>query len=87
MKWVENMKISGDLRYRYEGIDSQSSGKWGPSINRNRIRARIGLYDKINDEVDLGFRLAGGSADPVSTNQTEEDAFSKKSDMDRPGVL
>ena len=79
MKWAENMKISGDLRYRYEGIDSQSSGKWGPSINRNRLRARIGLYDKINDEVDLGFRLAGGSADPVSTNQTEEDAFSKKS--------
>jgi hypothetical protein len=79
MKWVENMKISGDLRYRYEGIDSQSNGKQGASINRNRLRARIGLYDKINDEVDLGFRLAGGSADPVSTNQTEEDAFSKKS--------
>ncbi|MGA2171800.1 MAG: putative porin [Sedimentisphaerales bacterium] len=79
MKWVENMKISGDLRYRYEGIDSQSKGKWTDSINRNRLRVRIGLYDKINDEVDLGFRLAGGSADPVSTNQTEEDAFSKKS--------
>jgi hypothetical protein len=80
MKWAENMKISGDLRYRYEGIDSQSSGKWGPSINRNRLRARIGLYDKINDEVDIGFRLAtGSSSDPVSTNQTEQDAFSKKS--------
>ncbi|MGD0077001.1 MAG: putative porin [Sedimentisphaerales bacterium] len=80
LKWVENMKISGDLRYRYEGIDSQSKGKWTDSINRNRLRARIGLYDKINDEVDLGFRLATGSSnDPVSTNQTEQDAFSKKS--------
>jgi hypothetical protein len=79
MKWAENMKISGDLRYRYEGIDSQTGGKWGPSINRNRLRARIGLYDKINDEVDVGFRIASGSADPVSTNQTEQDAFSKKS--------
>ena len=79
MKWAENMKISGDLRYRYEGIDSQSNGKWGPSINRNRIRARIGLYDKINEDVDLGFRLASGSsADPVSTNQTVEDSFDKK---------
>jgi hypothetical protein len=79
LKWVENMKISGDLRYRYEGIDSQSNGKWGPSVNRNRIRARIGLYDKINDDIDLGFRLAtGSSSDPVSTNQTEQDAFSKK---------
>ena len=80
IKWVENMKISGDLRYRYEGIDSQSNDKWGPSINRNRLRARIGLYDKINDEVDVGFRVASGSSsDPVSTNQTEQDAFSKKS--------
>ncbi|MGD0597961.1 MAG: putative porin [Sedimentisphaerales bacterium] len=80
IKWAENMKISGDLRYRYEGIDSQSNGKWGSSINRNRLRARIGLYDKINDEVDVGFRLASGSSsDPVSTNQTEQDAFSKKS--------
>lgn len=80
MKWVENMKISGDLRYRYEGIDSENNGKRGASVNRNRLRARIGLYDKINDEVDLGFRLATGSNnDPVSTNQTEQDAFSKKS--------
>jgi hypothetical protein len=80
MKWVENMKISGDLRYRYEGIDLQKNGKWtNNSINRNRLRARIGIYDKINDEVDLGFRLATGSnSDPVSTNQTEQDAFNKK---------
>jgi len=79
IKWVENMKISGDLRYRYEGIDSQSKNKWTDSINRNRLRARIGLYDKINDDVDLGFRIAtGSSSDPVSTNQTEQDAFSKK---------
>jgi hypothetical protein len=80
LKWVENIKISGDLRYRYEGIDSQSKGKWTDSVNRNRLRARIGLYDKINDEIDLGFRLATGSSnDPVSTNQTEQDTFSKKS--------
>ena len=84
IKWVENMKISGDLRYRYEGIDSWSKGKWSSkgesdSIERNRLRARVGIYDKINDEVDVGFRLGSGSnGDPVSTNQTEGDAFSKK---------
>ncbi|MGA2324054.1 MAG: putative porin [Sedimentisphaerales bacterium] len=78
LKWVENMKISGDLRYRYEGIDSQSKGKWTDSINRNRLRARIGLYDKVDEDIDVGFRLASGAADPVSTNQTEGDAFSKK---------
>jgi hypothetical protein len=78
MKWVENVKISGDLRYRYEGIDAQSGGKWGASVNRNRIRARIGLYAKANEDVDLGFRLGSGSQDPVSTNQTLEDSFDKK---------
>jgi hypothetical protein len=78
MKWVEKVKISGDLRYRYEGIDSQSNGKWGPSVNRNRIRARLGLDARVNDDVDLGFRLGSGSQDPVSTNQTLEDSFDKK---------
>ena len=78
MKWVENMKISGDLRYRYEGIDSQTNDKWNQSAQRNRIRARIGLYDKLNEDVDLGFRLGSGSADPTSTNQTEGDSFDKK---------
>jgi hypothetical protein len=78
MKWVENVKISGDLRYRYEGIDSQTNGKWNQSAQRNRIRARIGLYGKANEDVDLGFRLGSGSQDPVSTNQTEGDSFDKK---------
>lgn len=78
MKWVENVKINGDLRYRYEGIDAQSNGKWGSSINRSRIRARLGLEAKVNDDVNLGFRLGTGSQDPVSTNQTLEDSFDKK---------
>jgi hypothetical protein len=78
LKWVENVKISGDLRYRYEGIDSQSGGEWGKSVNRNRIRARLNINGKVNDDVDLGFRLASGAADPVSTNQTLEDSFSSK---------
>src|SRR4030042_895177 len=28
LKWVENVKISGDLRYRHESIDSQADGNW-----------------------------------------------------------
>ena len=80
MKWVENMKISGDLRYRYEGIDLQKNGKWTDnSVEHNRLRARIGIYDKVDEDIDVGFRLASGSnGDPTSTNQTEGDAFSKK---------
>jgi hypothetical protein len=78
VKWVEKVKISGDFRYRYENIDAQSGGEWNDGVNRNRIRARIGLTSKVNDDVDLGFRLASGSADPVSTNQDLEKSFSSK---------
>ena len=39
MKWVENMKISGDLRYRYEGIDSQSNGKWRDQSAQRRTKS------------------------------------------------
>jgi hypothetical protein len=79
MRWIEKVKISGDLRYRYEGIDAQSNGKWGSSINRNRIRARLGLDVKVNDDVNLGFRLgSGANGDPTTTNQTLGYSFSKK---------
>jgi hypothetical protein len=78
MKWVEKVKISGDLRYRHESIDEQTGGNWKQGVNRHRIRARLSLTGKVNDDVDLGFRLASGSADPVSTNQNLEKSFSSK---------
>jgi len=82
MEWVKNVKFKGDLRTRYEMIDEEGSD----NRNRARIRARIGLDTKINDDVDAGFRLATSevwgddatSGDAVSTNQTLDDAFSKK---------
>ena len=76
LKWIEKVKLSGDFRYRHETIEAENDGK--PDRHRNRIRARIGLKAKVNDEWDLGFRLAGGSEDPVSTNQTLSGSFSSK---------
>jgi len=78
LKWAEKIKLSGDLRYRHETIDSQSSGKNQDSTNRNRIRARLGLDVKVNEEWDLGFRFATGTSDPSSTNQSLESGFAKK---------
>jgi len=78
LKWAEKIKLSGDLRYRYESIDSKSGGKDQAGKVRNRIRARLGLDTKLNDEWDLGFRIATGAADPASTNQSLENGFSKK---------
>ncbi len=85
IKWIENIKFSGDFRYRYEMIDEEGSD----NRNRNRIRFRVGATAKVSEDVDLGFRLATAEevsttgshtgGDPVSTNQSFDDAFSKKS--------
>ncbi len=74
--WVTRMNWYGDFRYRYENIDDDR--KATPE-DRNRIRVRLGLNAKVNDEWNLGFRIATGGSDPVSTNQTLGQSFSGKS--------
>lgn len=76
LEWATKVKWSGDLRYRHEEIEAEGDDK--DDRHRNRIRARLGLEAKIDDEWDLGFRISSGSADPVSTNQTLGDGFSTK---------
>ncbi len=82
--WAERTVIKGDFRYRHEYISDKSSNSI--ERNRQRIRARIGLYSKVQDDLDVGFRIATSEAstaeegaDPRSTNQTLTNAFSKKS--------
>ncbi len=80
MKWIENLKINGDFRYRFESINEEGKD----DRYRNRIRARLGFTEKVNDDFDVVFRLAtsepfaSDKGDPISTNQTLDDAFSKK---------
>ncbi len=73
-EWVSKIKLHGDFRYRYEYIKLQGKD----SVNRNRIRARIGLTAKVNNTNDFHIRLASGSQDPTSTNQTLTGSFSSK---------
>lgn len=81
LKWAEKIKISGDLRFRHEHIDEQQLGsvRWKDGRDRERIRARLMLEAILNDEWGLGFRIASGSADPVSKNQDLGTSFSSKS--------
>ena len=79
--WVQNIKISGDFRYRHEHLDSEdaSTGRWRNGVDRNRMRARLMIEAIINDDWDLALRIATGSdKSPISTNQDLEDSFSKK---------
>jgi uncharacterized coiled-coil protein SlyX len=75
-EWVKNMQIKGDFRYRHEWTDDETKTS---DRNRDRIRARIGVYGKVDEEFDYGFRLASGNDEsPTSTNQDLGDSFSKK---------
>jgi hypothetical protein len=75
LDWASRMNWYGDFRYRYENIDDDRKTA---DEDRNRIRARLGVNAKVNDEWNLGVRIATGAADPVSTNQTLGTAFSGK---------
>ncbi len=69
MDWASRVKISGDMRARYENVDRESNIK----KNRQRIRARLAIKAKVNEEVEAGMRIvtAGGR---TSTNQSLGDS-------------
>ena len=77
--WAGKMKIKGDFRYRFEDRESDEPGTSDKS--RHRIRARVGVYGKVNDQVEFGTRIASGStnATPISTNQDIDGYGSSKS--------
>lgn len=72
-KWLDTMKFSGDARLRYEMEDKDPADR-----HRGRIRLRYGFETKPNENTEIGVRVATGSSDQKSTNQTLEDVFSSK---------
>jgi hypothetical protein len=64
--WSDRVVLNGDFRYRYERIDAEDSS----TRRRNRIRARTNIIADVADDIQVGFGLATGGDDPVSTNQT-----------------
>ena len=73
--WSDRVKLDGDFRYRYESISAEGS----QTRQRNRIRARTNIKAKVADRTEVGFGLATGGDDPVSTNQTLGGGGSSKS--------
>ncbi|MDA3798678.1 MAG: putative porin [Kiritimatiellae bacterium] len=73
--WVKAITIKGDARLRFEGIDDDAKDY---TRTRARVRARIGAYADANEDVNVGIRLASGSDDPASSNQTLDGAFTSK---------
>jgi hypothetical protein len=78
--WVDRISFKGDFRYRHEYIKVSEPDERDEIRHRHRVRGRIGMTAKVNDEVTFNLRLATGSDnDPVSTNQTLDEGNSKKS--------
>jgi hypothetical protein len=75
-KLVSNMKIGGDLRIRQENFWKDSRGAFDRS--RQRFRLRYGVTSTLQD-FTVGFRLASGTGEQVSTNQSFDNMARQKS--------
>ncbi len=82
-EWTQKIKVKGDIRLRTQadwGKDLAGTSGHAPYELRQRIRARIALEGKVNDQLYGGVRFASGSSSSArSTNQTLDDVFTEKS--------
>ncbi|MCP4899362.1 MAG: hypothetical protein GY906_20550 [bacterium] len=76
--WTDRLRITGDLRLRYEGF-SQDNSFYHDRRDRFRIRLRPGLEATITDNLKAGFQLRNGDPnDPVSNNTSFDGGFQAK---------
>jgi hypothetical protein len=81
-EWVTALKINGDVRLRFEGINSFDDVS--PDRNRFRYRVRPGITATLLDNFEVGIRLTSSEpsgtfgGDPVSGNTSFSDGASKK---------
>ena len=74
-KWLDAVSLFGDLRTREEGFYENDFH----ARNRFRLRARVGLNANVTDEIAATVRLTSGDPnDPISTNQTFSNTFTRK---------
>lgn len=77
---LTNFKWSGDVRVRQE--DFIHGCDVAPGCNfrqRERVRLRLGLTTKLNEDFTAGMFLASGAqTDPTSTNETLTNVFERK---------
>ncbi|NKB97900.1 MAG: hypothetical protein GKR90_05300 [Pseudomonadales bacterium] len=72
--WTDDISLKGDFRYRHEAFDVDNRR----DRHRQRVRARTQVTGRVNDTTSVGFGLASGGSNPISSNQTLDDAGSTK---------
>ncbi len=73
-EWTQKIKIKGDVRFRTQTDWGKGLGPAHERI-RERVRARLGVEGKVNEQVSAGILAVTGNDDPRSTNQTLDDNF------------
>ncbi len=68
--WVKNTKLTGDFRTRYQYDRRNTEDASERDRSRGRIRYRLGIETKVNDQVKVAAGLASDGGSPRSTNQT-----------------
>ena len=72
--WTQKIKIKGDARVRTQVEGGKGKAPAHQRI-RNRVRARLGVEGKVNEQIDAGIYAVTGGNDPRSTNMTLDDGF------------
>lgn len=75
-KWVEDIKFGGDLRIRHEYFDKDTTGQADRS--RQRFRLRFGWEFKLPYKLTAYSKLASGTGEQTSTNQSFDNLSSQK---------
>ena len=84
--WVNQLKLYGDVRGRFDKIYFENNQNGLPTTDRNRYRYRLraGVTATMKDDFELGFRLTSGDGvgafggNTLSGNSTMQDNGSKK---------
>ena len=72
------LHVSGDFRFREEGFAGGPLNR-SKVLNRLRYRLRVNAITRLNQDFSGGFALATGDVDdPVSTNQTASEFYTRK---------
>lgn len=72
---IKDVKVSGDLRLRQESFIAGSPGNRGRS--RQRYRLRLGAELPLNERLKAKVRLASGTGEQISTNQSFDNLSSQ----------
>lgn len=72
--WTERFSVGGDFRLRQESFFND------PGVDRHRQRFRLRVKSDVNlSPVTIGMRVASGTGEQVSTNQSFDNLASQKS--------